>query len=100
MTRGREDDWMNPQNKTWYKNERPPKNGTYYVIERKRRIPVTGNVAFLERWETWAEFDSKAKRDVELKRLREETSWILRGRQRTYVRGVEVGYGPTEYLDF
>jgi hypothetical protein len=38
-----EDSWMNPSRTMSWKAP-PPKNGTYWVIERKKATPVTGNV--------------------------------------------------------
>lgn len=94
-----DDTWMNPTTSIGW-SPPPPKNGTYYVIERKKHIPVSGNVAFLERWETWQEFQEKDRRDAELKRLRETTSWVLRGRVYTYVNGRQIGHDPIENMDF
>ncbi len=93
-----EDTWMNPRRSVVYKSP-PPKNGHYFVIERKKRIPVSGNVAFIERWESWQEFDAKEKRDDELKRLRETTSWVLRGRSYYYVNGQQMSGDPFEMRD-
>lgn len=94
-----EDSWMNPHTSISYTTP-PPKNGTFYVIERKKRVPVSGNVAFLERWGTWEEYKSKEDRDAELARLRETTSWVLRGRVYSYVNGQHIGSEPTENMDF
>lgn len=94
-----DDDWMNPKTSaTWTEPRR--KEGTVYEIQRKRRVPVTGNVAYIERWETWQEFDSKEKRDKELERLRKETSWHVRGRTAHYIFGQKRYRDPSEYMDF
>ena len=93
------DDWMYPQSTVTF-TPAPPKDGTFYVIERKRRIPVSGSVSHIERWDTWAQFTDKKERDGELSRLRETTDWHLRGRVRTFLNGVETTRDPTEYMDF
>lgn len=98
MPKTDEDTWMNPQTSISWQAP-PKKDGTYYAIERKKRIPVSGNVAFLEQWDTWQEFDDKNKRDAELARLRETTSWLLRGRTYNYVNGQIIGPDPFEHMD-
>jgi hypothetical protein len=95
-----DDDWMNPQDTSYIYEKKPRKDGTVYLIERKKRIPVTGNVAFIEQWDTWCEFDSKDERDEELAKLRKSTSWHLRGRSLTYIGGRPIHRDPTEYMDF
>lgn len=94
-----EDDWMNPE-QAYSANLRPRKDGTFYLIERKRRIPVTGNVGYLERWDQWAEFDNKDERDEALANLRETTQWVLRGSRATYIGGqILPGSDPRETID-
>ena len=93
------DDWMHPKTSYAYVVKDHP-DGTFYLISRKKRIPVTGNVAFLEQWDTWREFDDRAKRDAELKRLRETTEWTLRADQATYIGGrMMPGSNPRDMLD-
>lgn len=93
-----DDDWMNPKSSSGWQAA-PMKNGVFYQIQRKKRIPVTGNVAFLEQWECWSEYDTKEARDKALKSLRETTSWHLRGRTVRFIHGAEVGGDPFEYRD-
>ena len=94
-----DDSWMNPQTSFSTFNH-PPKDGLFFVIERKRRVPVSGNVAFLEQWDTWSEFDTKEARDAALEKLRADTSWHVRGRQRVYRNGNEMpSPDPYEFMD-
>lgn len=93
------DDWMEPRTSISWESP-PPKNGTFYQIQRKRRIPVTGNVAFLERWDVYAEYESKDERDKKLARLRETTEWHLRARTVNYINGRDFSRDPSEYQDF
>jgi hypothetical protein len=94
-----EDDWMNPKTVGAYIHREHP-DGTFYLISRKKRIPVTGNVSHIEQWATWQEFDDKAKRDAELKRLRGETEWVLRADQVIYLHGrVLPGSNPRDMMD-
>ena len=87
-----EDDWMNPpRSMSW--TYQPHPDGTFYLISRKKRIPVSGNVSHIERWDTWKEFSDKDARDAELKRLRETTSWVLRSDQVTYLNDAIIS-GP------
>ncbi len=81
-----DDDWMYPKTSTSYVHK-PHPDGTFYLISRKKRIPVSGNVSHIEQWDTWKEFPTKAERDAELKKLRSETSWTLRADQVTYLHG-------------
>ena len=81
-----EDDWMNPQTSGFWTPRVHP-DGTFYLISRKRRIPVSGNVSHIERWETWEEFDNREKRDKNLAELRKTTTWGLRADQVTYIGG-------------
>lgn len=94
------DDWMNPHAVSEFKVT-PRRDGTYYVIERKRRQICFGDPGYIESWNTWREFDNKAERDAELERLRKETPWHVRGRQITYVGGRPLPMpDPAEYVDF
>lgn len=99
MTKIEEDTWMNPSRSAGFEMP-PPKNGTFHVIERKRMIPVSGNVSAIGQWDTWQEFSNKDERDTELKRLRNTTTWVLRARTHTYVNGQSIGFDPSEYADF
>ena len=94
-----DDTWMNPSRSVTF-TAPPPKHGTYYVIERKKATPVSGNVGAIYHWDTWQEFQDKDKRDTELKRLRETTTWQLRGRVYNYINGMQIGPDPTEHMDF
>jgi hypothetical protein len=93
------DDWMHPKTSfSW--SPPPPKNGTFFVIERKKATPVSGNVSSIHTWDEWQSFDKKDDRDTELKRLRETTTWHLRARTYTYVNGKLMGgHDPFEYRD-
>lgn len=94
-----DDDWMCPRTShSWSRPQRP--DGVVYLIQRKRRIPVSGNVAFIEQWDEWAEFPTREERDAELQHLRATTSWHLRGRQAHYIGGQIVRMpDPGEYMD-
>lgn len=81
------DDWMHPKTSHAWTAPKPHADGTFFLISRKKRIPVFGNVPFLGQWETWMEFTNKADRDAELKTLRETTDWTLRADQVIYMRG-------------
>lgn len=93
------DDWMNPPtNYAW--TEPRHADGIFYLISRKKRTPVSGNVSYIEQWDTWKEFTDKAERDSELKRLRSETDWVLRADRRSYMGGMEVpGSNPRDTID-
>lgn len=94
-----EDDWMNPPRSVAW-THKPHPDGTFYLISRKKRIPVSGNVSHIEQWETWKEFADKAERDAELSRLRDTTLWTLRADQVTYFRGeVLPGSNPRDMMD-
>lgn len=72
-----EDTWMNPQPVSWvYKA--PDYSKEPYLIERCRRLPVTGNVSFIEQWDVWSRHATKTDRDAELAKLRKEHRWKLR----------------------
>lgn len=59
-----------------------PKNAVMFFIQRKRAIPVTGNVSHITQWDVWSEHDTEEDRDAALKKLREEhPMWRLRARQ-------------------
>ena len=93
------DTWMNPTTSLSYTSP-PPKNGSYYLIQRKRAIPVTGNVGRIYQWDTCAEFDNEADRDASLKKLRDQNpEWHLRARSAFYINGVNHTSDPTEYMD-
>lgn len=74
------DDWMNPQRHGGWsmadlsksRQERP------FVIQRCRRIPVSGNVSSIEQWNFWSDYATKDERDEALRKLRAEHSWKLR----------------------
>lgn len=76
------DDWMNPRRSCSWTTPPPPKMGEiHYVIQRKKAIPVSGNVSAIYRWERWSKHGTAAERDAELARLREEhPAWRLRAR--------------------
>ncbi len=76
------DDWMNPSRSTVYQSPPPPKVGQIdYVIQRKKAIPVSGNVSAIFRWEFWSKHETAARRDKELERLHSEHPvWRLRAR--------------------
>jgi hypothetical protein len=94
-----DDDWMNPSTSGSYVLK-PHPDGTFYLISRKRRIPVTGNVSHIEQWELWREFTDKAERDAELKKLRETTTWVLRADQVIYIGGRAMpGPNPRDLID-
>jgi len=77
------DDWMDPQPRTFSFSEPKIENKTEYLIERARRIPVTGNVSSLVQWATWSVHETKRERDAELKRLsKAHPKWHLRARDR------------------
>lgn len=93
------DDWMNPPTSGSWQATRH-EDGIFYLISRKRRIPVSGNVSYIERWETWQEFKDKAERDAELERLRETTVWVLRADEVTYLNGCQLpGLNPRDMID-
>jgi hypothetical protein len=84
-----EDDWMNPpRSVAWVSKPHP--DGTFYLISRKKRIPVSGNASHIEQWDTWKEFGDKAERDAELKKLRDTTTWVLRADQVVYIAGRQM----------
>jgi len=94
-----DDDWMHPKTSVAYVLK-PHEDGTFYLISRKRRIPVSGNVSHIEQWETWKEFAHKNERNTELKRLRDETDWVLRADQVTYLNGNALpGSNPRDLID-
>lgn len=94
------DDWMHPTTHSHTWTEPRHADGTFYLISRKRRIPVTGNVSHIEQWDTWQEFDSKEKRDAELAKLRDMTTWVLRADQVVYVGGSALpGSNPRDLMD-
>ncbi|HEU4345778.1 MAG TPA: hypothetical protein VFU31_29870 [Candidatus Binatia bacterium] len=94
-----DDDWMYPQT-SYVWTSKPHADGTFYLISRKRRIPVSGNVSHIEEWETWKEFSDKVERDAELKRLRDETTWVLRADQVIYMGGkIMHGSNPRDLID-
>ncbi|TPM53285.1 hypothetical protein FJ959_22420 [Mesorhizobium sp. B2-2-4] len=94
------DDWMHPRTSFSYTTP-PPKNGTYFQIQRKRATPVSGNVSYIHSWDVWEEFATKEERDAKLAKLREqESEWHLRGRTLHYSNGQLISGGdPFEYRD-
>lgn len=95
-----DDDWMHP-NRSIAFTMPPPKNGTFHQIQRKRAIPVTGNVSHIYSWDVYREFETKDERDAELAKLRKDhPSWHLRARSLTYFNGQIIGgHDPFEYRD-
>ena len=81
-----EDSWMNPQT-SFGTSALQHEDGVFWQVSRKRRTVVSGPTGYIETWEMWAEFRDKAERDAELKRLRETTSWTLRGDKAIYIGG-------------
>lgn len=78
---GDDDTWMNPKSVEWIydeKRERDRARNMPWLIERCRRVPVTGNVAFIEQWDVWSRHATRDERDVELRKLRNDHSWTLR----------------------
>ncbi|TXH45661.1 MAG: hypothetical protein E6Q97_31420 [Desulfurellales bacterium] len=75
-----DDDWMNPHARKSRsmadvkqgRRERP------FVIQRCRRVPVSGNVAYIEEWAFWSSHATQIERDEELRKLRSAHSWTLR----------------------
>lgn len=93
-----EDDWMNPPTSASFVPQRHA-DGVFYLIQRKRR-QITYGTGSLEYWDMWSEFETKESRDAELARLRETTSWQLRGRRATYRHGEMVDVSnPGEFTD-
>ena len=94
-----DDDWMNPTTSRVWTPKRHA-DGMFYLISRKKRIPVSGNVSYIEEWETWQEFANKDERDVELQRLRDTTTWKLRADQVMYLNGqIMPGSNPRDMID-
>jgi hypothetical protein len=94
-----DDDWMYPKASVAWANKAHA-DGTFYLISRKKRIPVSGNVSHIEQWDTWKEFAHKNERDTELKRLRAETNWTVRADQVTYLNGQALpGSNPRDLID-
>ena len=61
MPKDMTDDWMNPSRSASFERPPPPKPGKIdYVIQRKKAIPVSGNVAAIYRWDFWAKYDTAA----------------------------------------
>lgn len=100
MTSTDKDTWMHPITSMSYTCP-PPKNGTYFQIQRKRATPVSGNVSHIYSWDVFEEFKTKEERDTRLEKLRlESPRWCLRARTLTFVNGSLVGgHDPFEYQD-
>ena len=93
------DDWMHPRTSFSWQSP-PPKNGTFFQIQRKRATPVSGNVSHIYSWDVFEECPTKEARNERLAKLREEhPMWQLRGRTRTFVNGMEIGGDPFENRD-
>lgn len=94
-----DDHWMHPATSfTWA--PKPPKNGTFYEVQRKRATPVSGNVSHIYSWDWFADFPTKAERDEHLALLRQQhPTWHLRGRTVHYMNGQQMGGDPFEYRD-
>lgn len=98
------DDWMMPDLKQSVRvtNDRPPpKDGKYYLIERKKATPVSGEVAYITSWHEWFSSKDKGERDKELDRLRDTTAWTLRAREVVYHQGhIILDSDPYEHKDY
>jgi hypothetical protein len=78
------DDWMNPRTHSWG-STLPEKRGVKYVIQRERRVIVSGPSGSISRWDQWAEYDTAEDRDLALEKLRQSHPvWHLRARERNY----------------
>lgn len=86
MSKKLHDDWMNPPTQAWTAPSRR-NDGPVWLIQRQKRRIVFGDPGSVTSWEIWAEYEVKEDRDAELKRLRETTSWSLRGRRGYYSYG-------------
>lgn len=74
------DDWMNPRTSvSWSMGDvGKERRENPWIIQRCRRVPVTGTVASIEEWSFWSSFPTRADRDAALRRLRSEQGWKLR----------------------
>ncbi len=73
------DDWWDKTNDTTIFQQSQPENKMEYLIERAEKQVCFGNPGYIQNWRFWASFDTAAKRDEELKRLRgEHPAWRLR----------------------
>ncbi len=72
-----EDTWMNPKSVSWAYDKKRERDMPW-LIERCRRVPVTGNVAFVQEWDVWSRHATRDERDGELRKLRANHSWVLR----------------------
>lgn len=100
MSEHDDDSWMHPRTSISFTMP-PPKNGTYFQIQRKRATPVSGNVSHIHSWDMFEEFKTKEERDARIAVLRDEHPiWHLRARTLRYFNGQLVGgHDPFEYRD-